>query len=180
MAYTWESTSRPCTSQRWVRYFFEILSDLNQAVPNHLADESQTRWPDTPPDHPHHRRMVRWCIRLTRLNLVCEVVRYRLVQVRQNLKKRLFGLAARNCLSLFSSSFILSFVLLPFFLNTKMKLGKVTRSFRKTIFSDGEVDLTNHYGKKKQGKHFSFLLFHVSLPEQFSFNHLHSFPDLAV
>ena len=32
--------------------FFEILSDLNQAVPNHLADESQTRLPDTPPDHP--------------------------------------------------------------------------------------------------------------------------------
>ena len=27
-------------------------------------------------------RMVRWCIRLTRLTLVCEVVRYRLVQVR--------------------------------------------------------------------------------------------------
>ena len=24
-------------------YLFEILSDLNQAVPNHLADESQTR-----------------------------------------------------------------------------------------------------------------------------------------
>ena len=24
-------------------FFFEILSDLNQAVPNHLADESQTR-----------------------------------------------------------------------------------------------------------------------------------------
>ena len=23
--------------------FFKILSDLNQAVPNHLADESQTR-----------------------------------------------------------------------------------------------------------------------------------------
>ena len=56
----------------------EILSDLNQAVPNHLADESQTR-----------------------LTLVCEVIRYRLVQVRQNLKKRLFGLAARNRLSLF-------------------------------------------------------------------------------
>ena len=45
--------------------FFEILSDLNQAVPNHLADGSQ----------------------LTRLTLVCEVIRYRLVQVRQNLKK---------------------------------------------------------------------------------------------
>ena len=66
----------------------------------------------------HHRtggrRMVRWrmarpCIRLTRLALVCEVIRYRLVQVRQNLKKRLFGLAVRNRLSLslplsFSSS----------------------------------------------------------------------------
>ena len=25
------------------KIFFEILSDLNQAVPNHLADESQTR-----------------------------------------------------------------------------------------------------------------------------------------
>ena len=32
-------------------------------------------------------RMVRWCIRLTRLTLVCEVIRYRLVQVRQNQKK---------------------------------------------------------------------------------------------
>ena len=31
--------------------------------------------------------MVRWCIRLTRLTLVCEVIRYRLVQVRQNQKK---------------------------------------------------------------------------------------------
>ena len=26
-----------------VHVFFVILSDLNQAVPNHLADESQTR-----------------------------------------------------------------------------------------------------------------------------------------
>ena len=31
--------------------------------------------------------LVRWCIRLTRLTLVCEVIRYRLVQVRQNQKK---------------------------------------------------------------------------------------------
>ena len=29
-----------------------------------------------------------WCIRLTRLTLVYEVIRYRLVQVRQNLKKK--------------------------------------------------------------------------------------------
>ena len=62
------------------------------------------------------RKMVRWCIRLTRLTLVCEVIRYRLVQVRQNLKKkRLFGLAAhyRPSLSLppsfSSSSYFLSF-----------------------------------------------------------------------
>ena len=33
-------------------------------------------------------RMVRWCIWLTRLTLVCEVIRYRLVQVRQNLKHK--------------------------------------------------------------------------------------------
>ena len=32
-------------------------------------------------------RMVRWCIRLMRLTLVWKVRRYRLVQVRQNLKK---------------------------------------------------------------------------------------------
>ena len=56
------------------KVFFLVLSDLNQAVPNHLADESQT--------------MVRWCIRLTRLTLVCEVIRYRLVQVRQNKNKK--------------------------------------------------------------------------------------------
>ena len=35
-------------------------------------------------------RMVWWCIRRTRLTLICEVIRYRLVQVRQNLKKRFF------------------------------------------------------------------------------------------
>ena len=34
------------------------------------------------------KRMVLWCIRLTCLTLVCEVIRYRLVQVRQNLKKK--------------------------------------------------------------------------------------------
>ena len=38
-----------------LKYFFEILSDLNPAVPNHLADEStctsQTREPDAQPDH---------------------------------------------------------------------------------------------------------------------------------
>ena len=53
-------------------------------------------------------RMVRWCVRLTRFTLVCEVIRYRFVQVRQNLKKKK-GLAARNRLPLslplsFSSS----------------------------------------------------------------------------
>ena len=32
--------------------------------------------------------MVRWCIRLTRLTLVCEVIRYRLVQVQKKKKKK--------------------------------------------------------------------------------------------
>ena len=54
-------------------------------------------------------RMVRWCIRLTRLTLVCEMIRYLLVQVRQNHKKSLFGLAARNRLSISSSSYFVSF-----------------------------------------------------------------------
>ena len=31
--------------------FFEIFSYLNQAVPLHLTDKSQTRQPDTPPNH---------------------------------------------------------------------------------------------------------------------------------
>ena len=54
------------------------------------------------------------CVWLSRLTLVCEVIRYRLVQVRQN-QKILFGLAARKRLSLslplsFSpSSYFLSF-----------------------------------------------------------------------
>ena len=34
------------------------------------------------------KRMVQWCIWLTRLALVCKVVRYRLVQTRQNIKKK--------------------------------------------------------------------------------------------
>ena len=33
--------------------------------------------------------MVRRCIRLMRLTLVCEVIKYHLVQVRQNLKKKI-------------------------------------------------------------------------------------------
>ena len=64
----------------------------------------------------HHWTILRWCIRLTRLTLVCEVIRYCLVQVRQNFKKKKdFGLAARNRLSLplplsfSSSSYFLSF-----------------------------------------------------------------------
>ena len=66
--------------------------------------------------------MVRWCIRLTRLTLVREVIRYRLVQVRQNLKKKDFsGWRPTQSPFSISSSFILSFVLLPFFLNTKIK-----------------------------------------------------------
>ena len=55
--------------------------------------------------------MVRWCIRLTRLTLVCEAIRYRLVQVWQNLKKRLRVGGLESPFSI-SSSFILLFILL--------------------------------------------------------------------
>ena len=70
--------------------------------------------------------MVRWCIRRTRLTLVCEVIRYRLVQVRQNLKKKkkIFRVGGPQSPISISSSFILFFVLLPFFLNTKSTLKK--------------------------------------------------------
>ena len=65
-------------------------------------------------------RMVRRCIRLTRLTLICEVIRYRLVRVRQNLKKRLRVSGPQSPFSI-SSSFIFFFVLLAFFLITKIQ-----------------------------------------------------------
>ena len=67
-----------------------------------------------------HHRTILWCIRLTRLTLVCEVIRYRLVQVRRNQKKT-FRVGGPQSPFSISSSFILSFVLLAFFLNTKTK-----------------------------------------------------------
>ena len=75
----------------------------------------------------HHRTLL-W---LTRLTLVCEVIRYRLLQVRQNLKKkkRLFGLAARNRLSL---SLPLSFSPSSYFLSFSIQKNTTlaTRIFR--------------------------------------------------
>ena len=35
-------TDAKVSQRQYGCFFFEILSDLNQAVPNHLADESQT------------------------------------------------------------------------------------------------------------------------------------------
>ena len=86
----------------------------------HLRSETWTQWTiKAVRVKVHHRPysliMVRWCIRLTRFTLICEVIRYRSGQVQQNLKKRLFGLAACNRLSLSlplslsSSSYFLSF-----------------------------------------------------------------------
>ena len=87
----------------------------------HLRSETWTHWTIEAARVKVHHRPYSFedgpvvMIRLTRLTLVCEVIRYRLVQVRQNLKKRLFGLAARNRLSLFltlsfsPSSYFLSF-----------------------------------------------------------------------
>ena len=66
----------------------------------------------------HHRtflRMVRWCIRLTRLTLVCEVIGTAWLKSDKVQKKKTLGLAAQNRLSLSllfsfsSSSYLLSF-----------------------------------------------------------------------
>ena len=69
--------------------FFEILSDLNQYTTG-----------------PSSSKMVLWCIRLMRLTFACEGIRYHLVEVRQNLNKRLFGSVASTR---FSRSHSLSF-----------------------------------------------------------------------
>ena len=42
-------------SARYCDFSFKILSDLSEAVPDHLANESLTRQPDTPLDHPQDR-----------------------------------------------------------------------------------------------------------------------------
>ena len=65
--------------------------------------------------------MVRWCIRLTRLTLVYEVIRYSLAQVRQNLKKKTFRVGCPQSQFSFSSFFILSFVLVLSFSIQKKK-----------------------------------------------------------
>ena len=79
-------------------------------------------------------RMVQWCIRLTRLTLVCEVIRNRLVQIQQNLKN--FSGWRREIAFQHPFSFILFFVLLPFFLNTKInhrKYQTLTKLHRKCV-----------------------------------------------
>ena len=81
--------------------------------------------------------MVRWYIRRTRLTLVCEVTRHRLVQVWKNLKRMPFGVSGRQSpfcifpLSLSSSFYFLSFSkpksegdnLLQIMLRNSCKLG---------------------------------------------------------
>ena len=65
---------------------------------------------------------VRWCIRLTHLTLVWEVITYRLLQVRQKLKKNFLGWRPAIAF-LYLFSFILYFFLLPFFLKTTSIYG---------------------------------------------------------
>ena len=51
-----------CDVLRMSLYFiFKILLVLNQAVPYHLAEESQLRQPDTPPDNPCHCKVTNFC-----------------------------------------------------------------------------------------------------------------------
>ena len=62
---------------------FWDLSGLEPSGTWSPRTRKSTHEPNAPPGH---LRMVWWCIQLTRLTLVCEMIRYRLVQVRQNLK----------------------------------------------------------------------------------------------
>ena len=86
---------------------------LEPTVLNHRADESWTCQPDTPPDHLHEDGPVVYPANAFDSHLRGDSAP--LVQVWQNLKKRLFGFAARNRLSLSlplscsSSSYFLSF-----------------------------------------------------------------------
>ena len=83
------------------------------------------------------------------------MIRYRLVQVRQNQKKT-FRVGGPQSPFSFSCSFILSFVLLPFFLNTKMKnIDKPLSEAEKQPYThelhppltDGHPSLPQHRGE---------------------------------
>ena len=72
------------------------------------------------------QKMVFQCIRQTPFSLICEVIRNRLVQVRQ----KTFRVGDPQSSFTISSSFIPFFLLLPFFINTKIGLtcGDTTRA----------------------------------------------------
>ena len=67
-------------------------------------------------------QIVQWCIRQTRLTLICIVIRHRLVQVRQNPPKKTLRLAARSRLSV---SLPLSFSSSSYFLSFSQKKKKM-------------------------------------------------------
>ena len=114
-------------TKTFLSFFGDFVRLEPSGLPNHLADESQTRQPDTPPGHPHRTiltddpvRMARWCIRPTRLTLVCEVIRYHLVQFNKISKKDFCGWRlAIAFLHLFP---LHSFLHLTSFLSQKQKI----------------------------------------------------------
>ena len=123
--------------------------------------------------------MVRWCSRLTRLTLVCEVIRYRFVLVRQNLKKKKKNFGCRQslrigqnlepryfwscaqgnvCLSAtpppppLSLSLSLSFSLLPFRFDIKAVSFFIIVTKKKTdrhAFSHFIVPVSDEMGKRE-------------------------------
>ena len=78
-----------CQPQTWKSFFWEFVGlDSSGTWSPRRRESNASAGCTTGPsswDWPSWRR---WCIQLTRLTLVCEVIRYRLVQVRQNLKKK--------------------------------------------------------------------------------------------
>ena len=89
-------------------------------------------------------RIVRCCIWLTRLTLVCEVIRYRLAQVRKNLKKkkkkkkRLRVGGPQSSFSISSSVFLFR-LRLTTFNNTRLTIFNKINIFKSTPNDNGRL-----------------------------------------
>ena len=106
-----ESEPRCMSSQNWIKCWTSFSNLQSKTWPRWTGRSRLCRWRCIP-GHIFFR-MVQWCIRLTHSTLLCEVIRYSLLQVWQN-PSHLYMSGWRP----FSipSSFVLFFILPLFFL----------------------------------------------------------------
>ena len=110
-------------------------------------------------------KMVRWCIRLMHLTLVCEVIRHRLSQVWQNLKKRrqIGGpqspLSLSLPLSFFSSSNFISFSKQKLTFRGRRKSSQKLAKRRTCVWGGGGLDRFRKasFKKKKNQLHVNYV-----------------------